>query len=134
MRSVALAVADGTPLFELALACEVFGVDRGLARTWYDFTICGPEDAEVGGWLKGHGVTFFPVVNWAERGVYGDGNSVPRFHITWGTGKALVDQVWGAIQRHPRRSHSWSNSSSRTKTGRSFRCGSSGCRAPTRRR
>jgi len=52
MSSVALAVADGTPLFELALACEVFGVDRGLARPWYDFTICGPEDAAVGGWLK----------------------------------------------------------------------------------
>jgi AraC family transcriptional regulator, transcriptional activator FtrA len=52
MSSVALAVADGTPLFELALACEVFGVDRGLAGTWYDFAICGPEDAAVGGWLK----------------------------------------------------------------------------------
>ena len=52
MASVALAVADGTPLFELALACEVFGVDRGLARPWYDFVICGQDDAEVGGWLK----------------------------------------------------------------------------------
>jgi transcriptional regulator GlxA family with amidase domain len=52
MPSVALAVADGTPLFELALACEVFGVDRGLAHPWYDFAICGPDDAEVGGWLK----------------------------------------------------------------------------------
>ena len=46
---------------------------------------------------------FFPVVNWAERGVYGDGNSVPRFHLTWGCGKGLVDGVWGAIQKHPRR-------------------------------
>jgi AraC family transcriptional regulator, transcriptional activator FtrA len=52
MPAVALAVVDGTPLFELALACEVFGVDRGLTRTWYDFTICGQDDAEVGGWLK----------------------------------------------------------------------------------
>ena len=51
MSSVALAVADGTPLFELAAACEVFGVDRGLADPWYDFTICGPDGAEVGGWL-----------------------------------------------------------------------------------
>jgi AraC family transcriptional regulator, transcriptional activator FtrA len=52
MPSVALAVTDGTPLFELALACEVFGVDRGLSRPWYDFTICGQDDAEVGGWLR----------------------------------------------------------------------------------
>jgi predicted oxidoreductase len=59
---------------------------------------------EVGGWLKSHGVRFFPVVNWAERGVYGDGNSVPRFHLTWGCGQALVDAMWDSIQRHPRRS------------------------------
>src|SRR5579875_398443 len=59
---------------------------------------------EVGGWLRSYGVRFFPVVNWAERGDYGDGNSVPRFHLTWGCGQALVDAVWNAIQRHPRRS------------------------------
>jgi len=58
---------------------------------------------EVGGWLKTHGVRFFPVVNWAERGMHGDGNSVPRFHLTWGCGQALVDAMWDAIQRHPRR-------------------------------
>src|SRR5258708_37383474 len=52
MTSVALAVTDGTPLFELAAACEVFGVDRGLTRPWYDFVICGQDDAEVGGWLR----------------------------------------------------------------------------------
>jgi predicted oxidoreductase len=58
---------------------------------------------EVGGWLRDHGVRFFPVVNWAERGVYGDGNSVPRFHLTWGCGKGLVDAVWSSIDAHPRR-------------------------------
>jgi AraC family transcriptional regulator, transcriptional activator FtrA len=52
MTTVALAVTDGTPLFELAAACEVFGVDRGLTRPWYDFVICGQDDAEVGGWLR----------------------------------------------------------------------------------
>lgn len=51
MSSVALAVTDGTPLFELAAACEVFGVDRGLTRPWYDFSICGQDAAQVGGWL-----------------------------------------------------------------------------------
>jgi predicted oxidoreductase len=59
---------------------------------------------DVGGWLRTHGVRFFPVVNWAERGVNGDGNSVPRFHLTWGTAKALVDAVWGSIEAHARRS------------------------------
>lgn len=44
-------------------------------------------------WLAGMGVRFFPVVGWAERGGYtaeGHGNSVPRFHIVWGTGPGLV--------------------------------------------
>ncbi|MDJ0381581.1 FAD-binding dehydrogenase [Streptomyces sp. G-G2] len=45
-------------------------------------------------WLHRRGVRFFPVVGWAERGGYdatGHGNSVPRFHITWGTGPGLVE-------------------------------------------
>ena len=44
-------------------------------------------------WLHAQGVRFFPVVGWAERGGYtatGHGNSVPRFHITWGTGPGVV--------------------------------------------
>lgn len=44
-------------------------------------------------WLRELGVGFFPVVGWAERGGYtalGPGNSVPRFHITWGTGPGIV--------------------------------------------
>ncbi len=52
MHSVALAVADGTPLFELASAYEVFGVDRGIADPWYELTVCGPAAAGVGGWLR----------------------------------------------------------------------------------
>ena len=45
-------------------------------------------------WLRGLGVSFFPVVAWAERGgalATGHGNSVPRFHITWGTGPGLLE-------------------------------------------
>ncbi len=72
-------------------------------RRWAEEYVARARD-EVGGWLKRHGVKFFPVVNWAERGVYGDGNSVPRFHLTWGCGQALVDSVWGAIESHPKRS------------------------------
>jgi predicted oxidoreductase len=44
-------------------------------------------------WLKQQGVSFFPVVGWAERGGYtatGHGNSVPRFHIVWGTGPGVL--------------------------------------------
>jgi predicted oxidoreductase len=72
-------------------------------RRWAEQYVTRARD-DVGGWLREIGVKFFPVVNWAERGNFGDGNSVPRFHLTWGTGKALVQAVWGAIESHPRRS------------------------------
>ncbi|SEI08671.1 MULTISPECIES: FAD-binding dehydrogenase [unclassified Leifsonia] len=45
-------------------------------------------------WLHEKGVRFFPVVGWAERGsgmAGGHGNSVPRFHVTWGTGPGVVE-------------------------------------------
>src|SRR5438132_6302780 len=44
-------------------------------------------------WLRSLGVRFFPIVGWAERGGYGaigHGNSVPRFHVAWGTGPGVV--------------------------------------------
>ena len=45
-------------------------------------------------WLHAMGVRFFPVVGWAERGgasATGHGNSVPRFHIVWGTGPGILE-------------------------------------------
>jgi hypothetical protein len=71
-------------------------------RRWAEQYVTRARD-DVGAWLREIGVRFFPVVNWAERGNFGDGNSVPRFHLTWGTGKGLVQAVWGAIESHPRR-------------------------------
>ncbi|ODT46013.1 MAG: FAD-binding dehydrogenase [Methylobacterium sp. SCN 67-24] len=45
-------------------------------------------------WLHRQGMRWFPVVGWAERGGYlatGHGNSVPRFHVTWGTGPGVLE-------------------------------------------
>jgi hypothetical protein len=57
-------------------------------------------------WLKQQGLKLFPVVGWAERGGYGafgHGNSVPRFHITWGTGPGVLEpflrRVQGGVER-----------------------------------
>ncbi len=55
-------------------------------------------------WLHGLGVKFFPLVQWAERGGYavpGHGNSVPRFHVTWGTGPGLVEPFANAALASP---------------------------------
>ena len=52
-------------------------------------------------WLRAKGVHFFPVVHWVERGLYAPGNSVPRFHMVWGTGEELVARIVHAIESHP---------------------------------
>ena len=44
-------------------------------------------------WLRAKGMRWFPIVGWAERGGYTateHGNSVPRFHVTWGTGPGII--------------------------------------------
>jgi predicted oxidoreductase len=61
---------------------------RRWAEAYVDFAA-----GEKRAWLHAKGVRFFPVVGWAERGGYsatGHGNSVPRFHITWGTGPGVL--------------------------------------------
>jgi predicted oxidoreductase len=52
-------------------------------------------------WLRQKGVSFFPVVGWAERGGYTaleHGNSVPRFHIVWGTGPGILEPFIQAVR------------------------------------
>ncbi|MDQ2809638.1 MAG: FAD-binding dehydrogenase [Chloroflexota bacterium] len=52
-------------------------------------------------WLAAQGLRFFPIVGWAERGGYnarGPGNSVPRFHITWGTGPGVLEPFLRRVQ------------------------------------
>ncbi|KQT01423.1 FAD-binding dehydrogenase [Cellulomonas sp. Leaf395] len=51
-------------------------------------------------WLYAQGVRWFPLVQWAERGGYladGHGNSVPRFHVTWGTGPGILEPFVRAL-------------------------------------
>ncbi|MFF3935222.1 FAD-binding dehydrogenase [Streptomyces phaeofaciens] len=78
------------------------GFDRGIddpagqdywahkwAKAYVEFA-----SGEKRSWLAGLGVQWFPIVGWAERGgglATGHGNSVPRFHVTWGTGPAVVE-------------------------------------------
>ncbi|HEU4480746.1 MAG TPA: FAD-binding dehydrogenase, partial [Actinomycetota bacterium] len=62
---------------------------RRWAEAYVDFA-----SGEKRAWLHDQGVRWFPVVQWAERGGYlagGHGNSVPRFHVTWGTGPGIIE-------------------------------------------
>lgn len=59
------------------------------ARAYVEFAA-----GEKRAYLHEHGVTFLPTVGWAERGdltATGHGNSVPRFHVAWGTGTGVVE-------------------------------------------
>jgi len=62
---------------------------RRWAQAYVDFAA-----GEKRAWLAAQGVKWVPNVGWAERGGYGaigHGNSVPRFHVTWGTGPGVVE-------------------------------------------
>ena len=61
---------------------------RQWAEAYVDFAA-----GEKRSWLRQRGIRFFPIVGWAERGggnASGHGNSVPRFHLTWGTGPGVL--------------------------------------------
>ncbi|OAT81976.1 FAD-binding dehydrogenase [Bacillus sp. MKU004] len=71
---------------------------RQWAEAYVDFAA-----GEKRAWLHGLGVRFFPIVGWAERGGHladGHGNSVPRFHIVWGTGPGIVEPFERRVREH----------------------------------
>lgn len=85
---------------------------------WFSFAeyepgeVWGPRWAEqfihfttphVYEWLRNIGINFFPVIHWVERGLFQPGNSVPRFHLLWGTGYELVRVLKERLKNHPNR-------------------------------
>jgi predicted oxidoreductase len=72
------------------------GFDREVdlwPKRWAEAYVAFAVD-EKRDWLRAMGHRIFPVVGWAERGGYdamSHGNSVPRFHVTWGTGPGIVE-------------------------------------------
>jgi predicted oxidoreductase len=87
----------------------------GLAD-WLSFGEFGPGDRwprawaeayversvpEVYDWLREHDVEFMPMPMWVERGLHVPGNSVPRWHIVWGTGHVLATTLARHLLAHP---------------------------------
>ncbi|MGK2927376.1 MAG: FAD-binding dehydrogenase [Lysobacterales bacterium] len=93
-------------------------IDDSPARAledWIRFGELGPEDhwprawvecyveesrTEIYDWLRRLGLKFMPAVNWVERGSAIEGNSVPRYHILWGTGLVLVKTLIARLRKH----------------------------------
>ncbi|AZI57018.1 FAD-binding dehydrogenase [Nakamurella antarctica] len=73
---------------------------REWAKAYVEFA-----SGEKRSWLKEQGVSLFPVVQWAERGGYqgsSHGNSVPRFHLVWGTGPGIILPFLKRVMKHVR--------------------------------
>lgn len=71
---------------------------RKTAEAFVDFAA-----GEMRPWLHAQGMRWFPVVGWAERGgnfAHTHGNSVPRFHITWGTGPGVLEPFVRRVREH----------------------------------
>ena len=79
-----------------------FGPNDILPRQWAKM-YCERSAKDIYGWLRSKGVSFLPSVQWPERGYYRPGNSVPRYHLVWGTGQgltqALIDRLLGHENR-----------------------------------
>ncbi|MEM6264327.1 MAG: FAD-binding dehydrogenase [Bacteroidota bacterium] len=81
-------------------AVAAFGPDDYWPRKWAETYIssCTPEVYE---WVTDLGVRFIPSPQWVERGLYTPGNSVPRFHVTWGLGQGLIEALTNRLFSHP---------------------------------
>jgi len=71
---------------------------RRVAEAYVEFA-----SGEMRAWLATLGMRWFPVVGWAERGggmAHQHGNSVPRFHVTWGTGPGVLAPFERLARQH----------------------------------
>ncbi len=82
--------------------CARFGPDDSWPRRWAQL-YCERSIPLIYEFLDRLGVRFLPLVHWPERGLYEPLNTVPRWHIAWGTGYEIVARVIAALEAHPNR-------------------------------
>ncbi|HQY81975.1 MAG: FAD-dependent oxidoreductase [Thermomonas sp.] len=100
----------GTPL---QASKKIIDSPEIALRDWMRFGEMDPDDRfpmqwarhyveqsrpQVHDWLQAHGIRFMPAVNWVERGRDGEGNSVPRYHVVWGTSRELTRRMIAALR------------------------------------
>ncbi len=71
--------------------------DDHWPRAWARYYV-EHSRSDVYDWLRREGVDFMPAVNWVERGLQGDGNSMPRYHIVWGTSRFMTRRLIEAMR------------------------------------
>ncbi|CAM5304667.1 FAD-binding dehydrogenase OS=Stutzerimonas stutzeri OX=316 GN=CXK95_18500 PE=4 SV=1 [Stutzerimonas stutzeri] len=70
-------------LLEDWLRVAAFDADDHWGLRWAEH-YAERNKADIYDWLRQRGVSFFPAVQWVERGNFGDGNALPRYHVAWG--------------------------------------------------
>jgi hypothetical protein len=75
-----------------------FSEEEVWGRSWANEFI--ESSQKIYYWLSSKNIKFFPVVHWVERGLFLPGNSVPRFHMIWGTGYGLIEALLNHIESH----------------------------------
>jgi predicted oxidoreductase len=82
------------------LAFGELGAEDRWPRAWAEAYV-ERSVTEVYDWLREHDVEFMPMPMWVERGLHVPGNSVPRWHIVWGTGHVLATTLARHLLAHP---------------------------------
>ncbi|RZI44556.1 FAD-binding dehydrogenase [Herbaspirillum sp. HC18] len=86
------------------LAFGEFGKDEAAElwpRRWAEAYV-NDSYGDIYRWLKERAVGFLPLPMWVERGQFTGGNSVPRWHVVWGTGHGLATQLIRTLRGHSR--------------------------------
>ncbi len=79
-----------------------FGPDDHWPRRWAQLYV-NQSIEMIYRWLSARSIKLMAFVNWPERGFCEPGNSLPRWHIVWGTGRRLIHAALQNIDRHPKR-------------------------------
>ncbi len=91
--SVELAIKDWFSAAE-------FSPENSFGKKWAKFLIENSK-TEIYDYLRQElKISFIPSVHWVERGLFVPGNSVPRFHIIWGTGLELINKTLAQLQKY----------------------------------
>ena len=88
-------------LLEDWLRVAAFEPDDHWGRRWAEI-YAERNKADIYDWLRQRGISFFPAVQWVERGNFGDGNSLPRYHVAWGCGRGIAQTLAKQMFEHNR--------------------------------
>lgn len=91
---------------EIALADWLSAAELGEAdewpRRWAQYYV-ERSVPDVYAWLAQRKIGFLPAAQWPEKGLYQGGNSLPRYHVLWGTARYMTETLLQALYQHPQR-------------------------------